>query len=236
MLKKILIVLIVLMIVIGLGAYYVLSNLDSIVQGIIEESGSRVLQTEVKVESVSVDLGEGRATINHLQVANPPGYSNNPAFRFTEVTAVVDLNSGVVKRIYTSQPEIRVEFKGEKSNFDVLQRNLEESMAKATPGEEEAQKKESEQVAEIRIDEVVIEEAKATVTVDSSAEPLEVSMQRLEFDNLQGTPDHVARTALSQFIAQVLAAVTRSMIEQKADEIIQEQGDKLKKKLKSLLE
>ena len=48
MLKKILIVLVVLLIIIGLGAYYVLSNLDSIVQEIIEESGSRVLQTGSK--------------------------------------------------------------------------------------------------------------------------------------------------------------------------------------------
>lgn len=237
MLKKLLIVLAVLLAIVGIAAYYVLTNLDTIVKNIIEESGSRVLQTDVTVEAVNIDLSEGRATISHLAVANPPGYSSQPAFRFSEVTAVINLKSGQINRIYTSEPEVRVEFKGDESNFLVLQRNIEES---AYPEEEEADEEkqaedEEEEVVTLKVDEVVIEGAKATVTSDMSGQPVELYIERLRFENLEGTPDHVARTALRQFIAQVLAAVARAMIEEKANEIIEKHGEELKDKLKSLL-
>ena len=238
MLKKILIAVVVLLIIIGIGLYYVVSNIDDIAKNLIEESGSKVLGTPVTVGSVSIVLKEGSASIKNLSVANPPGFSDNPAFSFGEVTAVIDIGSGVVKRIFTSRPAIRVEFQAAESNFDVLQKNIDASMpaGESTEAEEAAESGADEAPVSLQIDEIVIEQAQATVTSDQYEEPLELNIERLQFDNLKGSPEQVARVALGQFVAQVLAATARSMIEKKADQVIEEQGDKLKSKLKGLLE
>lgn len=238
MLKKILITFALAIVVISGIAYYVLSNIDNIAKDIIEGSGSNVLGTQVSVGSVSIELKEGRATILNLAVANPPGFSAQPAFRFDEVTAVIDVGSGVVERLYSSQPEIRVEFVNEQSNFLVLQQNIKAS----TPREEtsEGQQPESDEVGggapvSVQIDEIVVEGAKAVVISDDAVEPLEFTIDQLQFQNLKGSPHQIARVVLRQFVAQVLAATAGSMIEKEASKILEEQGSELKEKLLELL-
>lgn len=238
MLKKILITVVVLFIIIAGIAYYALSNIDSIAKDLIEQSGTKVVGTPVGVESVSIDLKSGRATINNLTVANPPGFSNHPAFRFSEVTAVIDIGTGVVKQIYSSQPEIQVEFKGEESNFGVLQKNIRASAGEG--GADAPQQPESEDETDgapvsLQINEVIVEQVKATVISDQADEPLKLIINRLQFQNLKGSPEQIARVALGQFVAQVLAATARKMIEEKANQVLEEQGDKLKNKLIELL-
>ena len=238
MMKKVFIGLVIVIgVVAGIG-YYLVRNIDSIAKDIIEESGSNVLGTDVNVETVSIELREGRATILNLSVANPPGFSEHPAFRFDEVTAVIDIGSGVVERLYSSQPQIRVEFMGDRSNFFVLQENIKAS----APQEEESAEQPTatdddteDAPVSVQIDEIVVEGAKAVVVSDDAAEPLEFSIDRLRFRNLKGSPHQIARVALGQFVAQVLAATARSMIEQEASQILEEQGEKLKGQLLELL-
>lgn len=238
MLKKILIGLAVIVLILAVGIYYVISNIDEIAKNIIEESGSEVLGTTVTVGSVEIKLAEGRATVRQLDVANPPGFSDNPAFRFREVTAEIEASTGVVKRLYTSQPEIWVEFKNNKSNFDVLNENIEASAKRArseSKREKEGDKQDKEAVS-VNINEVVVEQAKATVTGDQFEEPIELTIKRLEFRDLKGSPQQIARIALGQFVQQVLAATARKMLEQKAETLIEQQGLKLKEKLKELMQ
>ena len=238
MMKKVFIVLVVVVGVVGGIGYYLVSNIDSIAKEIIEESGSNVLGTEVSVETVSIELAEGRATILNLAVANPPGFSDHPAFRFDEVTAVIDIGSGVVEQLYSSQPEIRVEFIGERSNFFVLQENIKASAPEEEGAEEQppASDDDTEKApGSVQIDEIVVEGARAVVVSDDAAEPLEFSIDRLRFQNLKGSPHQIARVALGQFVAQVLAATAKNMIEQKANQILEEQGEKLKGQLLELL-
>ena len=237
MLKKALIAVLILLIIVAGVAYYVFSNIDSIAKDLIERSGRNVIGTEVSVESVSIDLNAGRATIVDLAVANPPGYSDHPAFRFSEVTAVIDIGSGVVKSIFSSQPEIRIEFKGDESNFGVLQENIRNSApqvdAEQTPAPESPDDAEGE-VISLQIDEVVVEQARATVISDQ-AEPLQLTINRLRFQNLTGSPEQIARVALGQFVAQVLAAAARKMLEDKAEQILEQQSGQVMDKLEKLL-
>lgn len=238
MLKKILIGLAILIAIIVIALYYIVSNIDSIAKNVIEESGSNVLGTPVSVGEVGIKLGEGSATIKHLNVANPPGYSDQSAFSFAEITAVIDIKSGAVKRIFTSQPEIHVEFKDGTSNFDVFNKNIEASAkARGESVEEQtgAQDGADDKALSVQIDEVVIENARATVTSDQTDEPLELTIGRLQFQNLKGSPEQITRVMLGQFVAQVLAETARKMLEKKAEELIEKQGDKLMNKLQKLL-
>ena len=70
---------VVVIIGVGYGAYYLLSNLDSIVKSAIEQYGSEITGTRVRVGSVKITLTEGRGTIRGLRVGNPSGFSSNGA-------------------------------------------------------------------------------------------------------------------------------------------------------------
>jgi hypothetical protein len=237
--KKILVTVFIVLAVLAAAAYFLLSNLDSIARNIIEDTGSEVLGTRVSTESVSIRLREGSAAISNLSVANPPGFSDQPAFRFSEITAVVDIVSGVVKRIHTSEPQIRVEFKGNRSNFEVLNKNIQASAAsgeKNAKQEEEMKKDPDRDPVQIQIDEVEVEKAKATVTWDDGGEPVELTIDRLRFGNLNGSPQQIARVMLGQFVAQVLAETARRTLKKKAQEYIGEKQDALKDELGKKLE
>jgi hypothetical protein len=239
MLKKLLIFLLFLVVILAGVGYYIFSNIDSIAKDLIEESGTNVMGTDVKVESVSIEFKEGRATINNLSVANPPGFSENPAFRFGEITAVVEISTGIVRRIYTNQPEIRVEFRGDQSNFDVLNKNIQASARKGQkdkPKEPGDKKDPEKDPVQLRIDEVEIENARAIVIRDDGGEPLELIIERLHFENLEGSPEQIARVMLGQFVAQVLAETAKRALEKKVDAYIEKKQGELKEKLSKKLE
>ena len=74
--KKILIgVFVALLLGAGAALWFLSSRLDSLVAGLIEQYGSQIVGTPVRVGSVAIDLRAGRGTIRGLRVANPEGYS-----------------------------------------------------------------------------------------------------------------------------------------------------------------
>ena len=74
--KKVLIALVVVLVLLAGGIYFVFSNLDSPVETAIETAGSRTLGTDVQVDSVSLDLLAGSASIYYLwfQHRQPGGF------------------------------------------------------------------------------------------------------------------------------------------------------------------
>ena len=180
----------------------------------------------------------GRATILGFAVANPPGFSDHPALRFDEVTAVIAIGSGVIEGLYSNDPEIRVEFAQGRSNFLVLQENIRASTDRDKAGEEqmpEPEESEHKAYPSLQINEWVVEGATAVVINDELAEPMKLTIDRLQFRDLRGSPEQIAREALSQFVAQVLAATAANMVETKARQMLEEHGDELKDKLFELL-
>lgn len=236
--KKFVVVIVVLSIILAVAVWFLLSNIDSIAKNIIEEAGSEVIGTSVSVESVSIELTEGSATIRNLSVANPRGFSDQPAFRFSEVTAVVGIASGIVERIYSSEPQIRVEFRKGKSNFEVLSKNIQASAGSGDDKEQGAEKNKDpdKDPVQIQIDEVEVKKAKATVTRDDGSEPLEMTIDRLHFGNLKGSPQQIARVMLGQFVTQVIAETAKRTLEKEAKDYIEEKQEEIKQKLGKKLE
>ena len=61
--------------VIAVGLLFVVARLDDVVQGVIERRAAALTGTPVHVDGVEIALGEGRATLRGLTVANPPGFT-----------------------------------------------------------------------------------------------------------------------------------------------------------------
>ena len=73
-LKPLLLVLAVLAVIVAIGAYVLLGNLDNIVRRAVERTGSDLTGTPVTLDGVAIDLRAGRAPLSGLAVARPPGY------------------------------------------------------------------------------------------------------------------------------------------------------------------
>ena len=129
---------IVLTVIVG-GAVYLFSSLDGIVKKIIEDVGSQVAGVKVSVGGVKISLSEGKASITGLTVANPPGFSSDPAIKLGEISVVLDTGSVrsnpiVVKDVLIGAPAVAYEIASGGSNLDAIQKNVQAFTAKQGGG------------------------------------------------------------------------------------------------------
>ena len=76
----------------GATAYLVWS-LDARVARAIEEQGTRIVGTDVRVDSVDIELTAGKGTIRGIRVANPEGYSPGDAIALEAIELAIDARS-----------------------------------------------------------------------------------------------------------------------------------------------
>jgi len=128
--KKALIVVGAIVLVLAIGIWQLAANLDSIVAGVIEDTGSEVLKTDVSVSGVSIDLKAGKAGIAGLTIANPDGYSSANLFEMAGIEVDLDLGSIskdvlIINSIVVKNP--RVNYEGDEkggSNMQTLLDNI----------------------------------------------------------------------------------------------------------------
>ena len=148
--KKIILGLIlVIVLAIAAGVYYVLTNLDAIVKAAIEKHGSAATQTAVRVDKVKIRLTDGATsgvgTINGLTIANPTGFATGYAFSLGEIRTQIDIESlkeepYIIDEITVRAPQVFMEInKDRKTNLNELKKKLSTgegaSQAKPTSGQ-----------------------------------------------------------------------------------------------------
>lgn len=113
----------------GAGIYYLLSNLDDFVLGVIEDTGSELTGTAVTLDSVEIDLPGGRATLRGLVIDNPEGYDSDYAFSLATVR--VDLDPGslvgdvvLLEEVTVDGARLIAEQKGTANNLSDILRNV----------------------------------------------------------------------------------------------------------------
>ena len=122
-------ILIIVMAIVG-SVYYLLTNLDALVEAAIEKYGSEATQTSVLVDSVKINLTDGAAGITGLTVGNPAGYDLPNAFSLGEVRVGIDLPSlqeepYIINEITVLAPQVFVEInKDNKTNLNELMNRL----------------------------------------------------------------------------------------------------------------
>lgn len=133
--KKFLIVIVVLAVFLGAGAYYLLNNAGGFIRTQIQEQGTKILGTSVSVLAVDLAFSEGRMTISNVNVENPAGFSASNALSFESVT--LDLGEVLgepytVQTVTVNAPEVlyEVDAKGQ-GNLIVLKNNLMANLPKS---------------------------------------------------------------------------------------------------------
>lgn len=72
---------------------YLVWSLDARVARAIEEQGTRILGTRVRVDAVDIELAAGKGTIRGVRVANPEGYSSDDAITLATIELAIDARS-----------------------------------------------------------------------------------------------------------------------------------------------
>ena len=120
----------ILIVITAAGLYFLIRNLDAIVEAAIEKYGTIAAGTPVKVQAVRIGLKEGRGSVKGLTVANPPGFSDRDIFSLGEIVLALDTASltselPVVEEIRIAGPALLFEVnQSAKSNLDVLKQKL----------------------------------------------------------------------------------------------------------------
>ena len=130
--KKLGITLAVLLLLIAGAAYYLFSNLNSLIKAAIEKYGSAATQTEVSVDSVHLSLTSGTGSISGISIGNPAGFSSNQALTLGQAAVQVDTSSIagngpiVIDNVTIAQPHVIYEVKGlgDGSNLQTIQHNV----------------------------------------------------------------------------------------------------------------
>lgn len=131
--RVVVITLTLLLVLLVAGGLWLRFNLDSLVKRAIVHYGSAITQAKVKVDDVEIDSVNGRGRIRGLMLGNPRGFHTPYAFKADDIEVVIDVASLtadviVVRRIAVLAPDVIYE-QGEKStNFDAIQKNIEDSL------------------------------------------------------------------------------------------------------------
>lgn len=224
--KKLLIGLLVVVVLIGGGLYYVVSNLDSIVKNGIESAGTDALGTDVRVDSVAIDLTAGIATLSGFSIANPEGFSNQDMVRFDELSVAIDLGSlrsEVIRitSIRSENPYVFYELQGTQSNIDAVRARF--------PAQESAPEPTSGPQPVIGIDAVTINGIQGTLQSDLLSTPINVNLGNVNLPAVQGTPPELARQIARPLLAQLarnaaaaFSAIPVSQLRDSADQAVEE--------------
>ena len=239
----------VLLLSIGFGVYYLLSNLDSIVKAAIESYGSEATQTTVRVEKVQLELTDGSGVISGLNVGNPQGFAAVQAFSLGEIATQIDLKSlsedvTVIEYIIVRAPEVFFELnEAGKNNLEKLNKNL-SSGASAKSGSSPSKGTGTEPKLIIR--KLLFEGGSIHAKVVPLNKDYDLKLPKIEMTDLGGkngaTLGRIADQVLKELTAKALAEVKRKGLDQYKEELegevnqrLDAEKEKLGEKLKGVL-
>lgn len=216
--KKVLIGILVVVLVIGVAAWYFMTfRLDGVIKSQIETVGSQTLGTEVTVGSLTTDLKNGTLVISDIVVANPPGFNNPNAFTLSGIEAALDYDTFDVRRIIIDKPEIVIEERDGETNFSTLLENMESGSEPAPPPEQDGAPQ-----PELVIHLFRMNESRAAFESKSMERYTDLKVKAVEVKNVRGTPAEVTGIITEEILEEVVSAAAVELLKAKASEKLQD--------------
>jgi len=221
--SRILLLVFLVLLLLAAGAWYLLSNLNGIVAGVIEEQGSAATQTTVRVDGVDIRLAEAAASIGGLSVANPEGFTGNAvevgAFAIALDAGSLTSDTVVVENVTVNGARVNLIQAGTRNNLQQLLANLPGSDAEPPPETGEPGKR-------VIINRVTLEDVSASVTLPGVEGTREVALPPLEVtdigrDSGGATAGQVAQQLLRPLLEAALASAAGQAIKERAAEKIE---------------
>jgi len=216
--KKLLIGFGVLVILIAVGVFVFLGNLNEIVRAAVEKVGSDMTQTNVSLSEVDIELTSGKGALRDFSVTNPKGFSDDDAFKFDEVAVTLDISTVrsdpvVIKEIVIQGPSIVYEFGDNGSNVDQLNKNVQSKGGggeKSFGGDKKA--------PNIIIENLYLRDGSVAVIAPLLNEKLSVPLPTIHLTDISkegkgATPEEIADQVMSAVLKGAQDAVANAKID-----------------------
>ncbi|RVU36900.1 hypothetical protein EOI86_12485 [Hwanghaeella grinnelliae] len=225
--KKIGIALVVLIVLIGGGVYYFLSNLDEFVRTAVEKAGTRATGVEVTLGKVALDIAGGKGSLGDLNVANPSGFDTDYAFNLGDISVSLDLDSLqsnpiVINEVIVTSPKVIYELGDGGSNIDAIQRNV-ENFTKEISGGASSSDEAGGDGTKVVINDLYIRGADVRVSAPflkgqaMGTEVPEIHLQDIGKDSGGATPGEVAAQVLDSLTSRVQGVVSNLNLDELRD-------------------
>ena len=230
--KKWLIALAALIVLLAAGVTILFFSLNSIVEKAVNTEGPKITGTSVHLDKADISVFSGNGVFRGFSVGNPAGFSGHAA---TVGSVAVDLDTStvfkdviIIRKIAVDNPELVYELGRKTSNFDVILKNIRDyadshDEGAASSGSEtkknEAKKDDEKSKKKVIIDELIIRNARATLSVPMLKLSVQVPLPEIRLTDIgrKESGASFARTALivaeevSRTLAEVTAAQTKNI-------------------------
>jgi uncharacterized protein involved in outer membrane biogenesis len=207
----------VLVTVIVIGVY-----LGQIVKKVVNTYGPQLTQTTVTVDTVTLSLLTGSASLKELVVGNPQGYKSPNAISVGKVAVGVDpttvfANKVVVRSIRLESPAITFEGGLSGNNLSQILDNVDSSGGKSGPVSTNAATAPASQ-KKLEVDDILISGAKADVLITSPVQrEVNVTLPDIHLTDLGKSDEGITGADLTR---RVLSAITTATLEAVAKQAI----------------
>ncbi|MDA8112022.1 MAG: hypothetical protein M0T83_06185 [Nitrospiraceae bacterium] len=239
--KKVGLVLLVFLIILAGGLFWLHNNMDTLVKDAIEKYGSEMTGTKVEVSSVKIRAAKGQGVVRGLMVGNPSGFKTPYALKVGRIEMDLDVSSilkpvVLIRKIAVASPDVIYERANGTTNFDVLQKNIEEKVgsSKASTGQEKGGKK-------LIVDQLSIRGAKAQASAGfMKGKTVRVGLPDITLRNIGKAEGGVPPGKLGQEVGQALkekleAAVNFDALARSMGQTLQKAGSELGGKAKNAI-
>lgn len=203
-------VVVVLVLLVAGAAWFLYRNLDGLVAGIIEREGSEATRTDVEVGSVSIDLQAGSAAIALLAVANPDGFSDQPAIALRDFAIQLDplavtSDPLVIERVHVDGAELLVEQDGARNNLETILASV-QRLASGDNTKDDGRK--------LIIERFELTDARAALLVPQLDERREVQMPEVVLTDIgRATNGATAASVAKQLLTPIIGMALESAAE-----------------------
>jgi hypothetical protein len=238
LLKKILIGVAVLIVILGIGAHYLGTNLDSIVKSAVEKYGTAATQTHVRLSGVKILVSSGEASLSGLSVGNPQGFATDKSLYLGNISLKLDTASIrgtgpiVIQDVTIEKPQVTYEINNSgESNLQTLARNAQSYAASFSGKEKETAKASGEankkSGRKIVIDNLIVRDGQITITQAAlQGKQLTAKLPLIHLTNIGKSEGGTTPADVSE---KILGAITNEAAQVAGNEMAKELRSKLEK-------
>jgi len=218
MLKKFSILILVISAIIGIVAYSMFSQLDSLVAKLIEKYGTAATGTAVKVSGVHISTSSGQGSISGIIVKNPSDYSTPNAFEMDAISMTIDTSSifgtgpVIIREIKIDRPQVTFEVANNgTNNLQALSNNAKNYSAANKPADTHEKDKPKSPERKIIINDLYITGGQVGVSNATllKGKTLSVPLSQIHLTDIGKNGNG---TTAAQATKQVLSAITTGAI------------------------
>jgi hypothetical protein len=221
--KKIIAALLIPLALIGIGLFWLSSNLDNLLKDAIEKYGSAMTQAKVSVGAVKITPGDGRGMISNLTIGNPAGFKTEYLLKVEQIDVSIDIasitqNVIVIHNIAVIAPDVIYEKGDTMTNIDALQKNIGAYLG--TPADKKEGKK-------LIVEQLTIRDAKAQASA-AFMKGKTIAMKNIGSAKGGITPGELGQEIAGQIKAKLTGAINFDRMLKTTGELLDKTGSAIK--------